>query len=111
MFFCFFAEHIYVMIIKIESNSVVGPNKNFLFKIKIQGHLSGSAVGRLPSVQDVILGSRIESCIRPLAGSLLLPLPLSAFLSLFLSLSVSLMNKQIESSKNENMRIEIFCSL
>ena len=44
------------------------------------GHLGGSVVGRLPSVQGVIPGPAMESCIRLLTGSLLLPLPLSVFL-------------------------------
>ena len=51
------------------------------------GHLGGSAVERLPLAQGVILGSGIESCISLLAGSLLLPQPVS------LPLSVSFMNK------------------
>ena len=51
------------------------------------GRLDGSAVERLPSAQVLIPGSRIEFRIGLLMGSLLLPLPVSA------SLSVSLMNK------------------
>ena len=42
-----------------------------------QGCLGGSAVEHLPSAQGMRLGSRIESHIGPLAGSLLLPLPAS----------------------------------
>ena len=41
------------------------------------GRLGGLAVERLPLAQVVILGSGIESSIRLLAGSLLLPLPRS----------------------------------
>ena len=51
------------------------------------GLLSGSAFGRLSWAQGVVLEFRDESCIRLPAWSLLLPLPVSA------SLSVSLMNK------------------
>ena len=40
------------------------------------GRLGGSAVERLPSAQGVIPGSRMESHIRLLVGSLLLALPL-----------------------------------
>ena len=49
------------------------------------GCLGGSAFERLPLAQGVILGSGIKSCIGLLAGSLLLPLPMS--------LPLSLMNK------------------
>ena len=46
--------------------------------IKInEGRLGGRGVEHLPSAQGVILGSWIESCIRLLAESLLLPLPMS----------------------------------
>ena len=56
-------------------------------KRKTSGHLGGSVVEHLPSAQGVIPGSEIESHIGLLAGSLLLPLPMS------LPLCVSLMNK------------------
>ena len=49
------------------------------------GHLGGSVVECLPSAQGVIPGSGIESHIRLLAGGLLLPLPVSLALSLYLS--------------------------
>ena len=42
-----------------------------------EGCLGGSAVERLPLAQGVILGSGIESHVRLLAWSLLLPLPVS----------------------------------
>ena len=47
--------------------------------------LGGSAVEHLPSAQVVIPGSRIESHIGLLEGSLLLPLPVSLLLSLCVS--------------------------
>ena len=50
-------------------------------RCQVGGHLGGSAVEHLPSAQGVILGSWVESCIGLLAGSLLLPLPLSLGLS------------------------------
>ena len=49
------------------------------------GHLGGSAVECLPLAQGVIRGSGIESHIRLLEGSLLLPLSMSLPLSLCLS--------------------------
>ena len=52
-----------------------------------QGRLDGSAIGQRPSVQVVILGSGIESQTGLPARSLLLPLPMTA------SISVSLMTK------------------
>ena len=63
----------------------------YLFKISVLGCLGGTAAERLPLAQGVIPGSRIKSHVRLLAGSLLLPLPVSLSLSLFLS--VSFMNK------------------
>lgn len=51
----------------------------------VGGCLSGSAVERLPSAQEVIPGFRIESRIGLLAGSLLLPLLMSLPLSLWVS--------------------------
>ena len=54
------------------------------------GCLGGSAVEHLPLAQGRILESRIKSHIRLLAGSLLLPLPVSL---VSLPLSVSFMNK------------------
>ena len=56
-------------------------------KLTKSGHLGGSAVECLPLAQGLIPEFRIKSCIWFLAGSLLLPLPVS------LPLSVSLMNK------------------
>ena len=49
------------------------------------GHLGGSAVGRLPLAQGVILESRDQVPHEFPAWSLLLPLPMTASLSLFLS--------------------------
>ena len=49
------------------------------------GYLGGSAVEHLPLAQGVILGSGIEFCIRLLAWSLLLSLPVSLPLSLCVS--------------------------
>ena len=49
------------------------------------GRLGGSAVEHLPSAQGVIPEFGIESHIRHLAGSLLLPLPVSLPLSLCVS--------------------------
>ena len=49
--------------------------------------LGGSVVKCLPLAQGMIPGSRIESHIRLLAWSLLLPLPVSASLSLSLCVS------------------------
>ena len=53
--------------------------------IKVEGHLGGSAVERLPLPQVVIPGSGIESRIRLPARNLLLPLALFLPLSLGLS--------------------------
>ena len=56
-------------------------------KVSGEERLDGSEVERLPLAQPVIPGSGMESRVGLLAGSLLLPLPVS------LHLSVSLMNK------------------
>ena len=52
---------------------------------KFQGCLGGSAVEHLPLAQVVIPGSRIESHIGLPARTLLLPLPMSLPLTLYLS--------------------------
>ena len=49
------------------------------------GHLCGSAVGGLPSVQGMIRGQGFRSCIGLLVGSLLLHLPVSLPLTLCFS--------------------------
>ena len=46
-----------------------------------EGYLGGSVVGHLPSAQVVILGPGIKSHMGLLAGTLLLPLPVSLPLS------------------------------
>ena len=56
-----------------------------LAELKKQGCLGDSEVERLPLAQNMILGSRIESHNRLLAGSLLLLLPMSLPLSLCVS--------------------------
>ena len=55
--------------------------KNWSFKGQQAGHLDGSEVDHLPSVQDVILGPGVESHIGFPVGSLLRPLPMSLPLS------------------------------
>ena len=50
-----------------------------------KGRLGGSVVERLPSAQDMIPGSEIESYTEIPAWNLLLPLPMSLPLSLCLS--------------------------
>ena len=49
------------------------------------GRLGGSEVERLPSAQGAILGLGIESHLRLLTGSLLLPLSVCPGLSVYLS--------------------------
>ena len=64
------------------------------------GHLGGSVVELLPLAQVMIWGPGIEFHIQVPIGNLLLPLPMS----LPLSLCVSLMNKNIQSSKKKKKR-------
>ena len=54
---------------------------NKKFNLKRKREMPGWLSGCLPSAQGVTLRSGIESCIRLLAGSLLLPLPKSLPLS------------------------------
>ena len=66
-----------------DSRCMLYPRVRYLiFKnITSEGHLGGSVVEHLLLAQGVILGPRIESRIRFLSGSLLLPLPMSLPLS------------------------------
>ena len=51
-------------------------------RVECSGRLGGSAVEHLPSAQGAIPRSQIQSHSKLLAGSLLLPLPVSLPLSL-----------------------------
>ena len=64
------------------------------------GCLGGSMVERLPLAQGVILGSGIESFISILAGSLLLPLPMSLPLSVCLSWINKIFKRKDKSFRN-----------
>ena len=70
---------------KFYAMCISSPNK----KLE-RGHLGGSVIEYLPSAQGMVLGSGIESYIRLLVGTLLLPLPVSLPLSVSVSLSLSL---------------------
>ena len=56
-----------------------------IFKVEVVGRLGASAIERLPSAQGEILGSWDPVPIGLLAGSLLLPLPMSLPLSVSVS--------------------------
>ena len=64
-----------------------GMESNLYFKAVTRGRLGSSVVEHLPSAQDMIPRSGIESHIRLLAGSLLFPLPMPLPMPLFLCLS------------------------
>ena len=70
-----------------QEHFILSKRFRLTFKYQGEGRLGGSVVERLPLAQGMIPGSRIESHIGLLAGSLLLPRPVS------LPLSVSLKNK------------------
>ena len=83
-----------VILIQVENSKELQQSlkeKNYIvisFKeLKGWGSLDGSAVWRLSLAEGVILEPRIESCVRLLAWSLLLPPPVSLPLSLSFCLS------------------------